>query len=65
MDVPLGYGLFVVAALTVALGYLVFAITGFGAALLTVPVLSHFFPWPFVLPLAVLLGIGAPLTRSI
>jgi uncharacterized membrane protein YfcA len=61
MDVPLGYGMFALAACTVAVGYLVFAITGFGAALLTVPVLSHFLPLPFVLPLAVLLDVGASL----
>jgi hypothetical protein len=65
MDVPFGYGLFAVAALTVAAGYLVFAITGFGAALLTVPVLSHFFPMLFVLPLAVLLDVGASLVVGI
>jgi uncharacterized membrane protein YfcA len=65
MDVPFGYGRFAVAALTVAVGYLVFAITGFGAALLTVPVLSHFFPLPFVLPLAVLLDVGASLVVGI
>ena len=64
MDVPFGPGLFAVVACTVAAGYLVFAITGFGAALLTVPVLSHFLPLPFVLPLAVLLDVGASLVMG-
>jgi uncharacterized membrane protein YfcA len=65
MDVPFSYTLFAVAALTVAIGYMVFAITGFGAALLTVPVLSHFLPLPFVLPLAVLLDVGASLVVGV
>jgi uncharacterized membrane protein YfcA len=59
MDLPFGVGLYVLAGFTVSVGYFIFAITGFGAALLTVPVLSHFLPLPFVLPLAVLLDVGA------
>jgi uncharacterized membrane protein YfcA len=65
MDVPFGYGLFALAAVTVSVGYFVFAITAFGAALLTVPMLSHFLPMPFVLPLAVLLDVGASLVVGI
>jgi len=65
MELPFGYGVYAVAAVTVAAGYLVFAITGFGAALLTVPVLSHFLPLPFVLPLAVLLDVGASLVVGV
>lgn len=65
MDLPFSYGSFAVAAITVAVGYLIFAITGFGAALLTVPVLSHFLPLPFVLPLAVLLDVGASLVVGV
>ena len=60
-ELPFGWGVFAVVALTVAVGYFIFAITGFGAALITVPVLSHFLPLPFVLPLAVLLDVGAAL----
>jgi len=41
----------------VAVGYVVFGISGFGASLLTVPILSHFYPVPFVLALAVLLDL--------
>ena len=65
MQLPFDYGLFALAAATVAAGYLVFAITGFGAALLTVPMLSHFLPLTFVLPLAVLLDVGASLVMGI
>jgi uncharacterized protein len=65
MELPFGYGLYAVLACTVALGYLIFAITGFGAALLTVPVLSHMLPLPFVLPLAVLLDVGASLVVGV
>ena len=65
MDIPFGYGVYALLALTVAIGYLIFAITGFGAALLTVPVLSHLLPLPFVLPLAVLLDVGASLVVGV
>jgi uncharacterized membrane protein YfcA len=65
MDFPFSFGLFAAVACTVTVGYLVFAITGFGAALLTVPVLSHVLPLPFVLPLAVLLDVGASLVVGI
>lgn len=64
-ELPFGYGLFALAAVIVAVGYLIFAITGFGAALLTVPVLSHFLPLTFVLPLAVLLDVGASLVVGV
>jgi uncharacterized membrane protein YfcA len=64
-DLPFGYGVYAVAAVTVAVGYFIFAITGFGAALLTVPMLSHFLPLPFVLPLAVLLDVGASIVVGI
>jgi uncharacterized membrane protein YfcA len=42
----------------VAFGYIVFGLTGFGASLLTVPVLSHFFPLPLVLALAAVLDLA-------
>jgi uncharacterized membrane protein YfcA len=48
-----------VAAVAVACGYFVFGMSGFGAALVTVPVISHLWPVQFVLPvLAVLDFIG-------
>lgn len=43
----------------IALCYVVFGITGFGASLMTVPVLSHFYPVPFVLALACILDLSS------
>jgi uncharacterized membrane protein YfcA len=64
-DLPFGYALYALLALTVTVGYLVFAITGFGAALITVPVMSHVLPLPFVLPLCVMLDVGASLVVGV
>jgi uncharacterized protein len=64
-ELPFGYGLFAILAVTVVAGYLVFAITGFGAPIVMVPVMSHFLPLPFVLPLAVLLDVGASLLMGL
>ena len=47
------------AALIVFTGYLVFGVTGFGASPITVPVLAHFLPLPFVLSLAAALDLGS------
>jgi uncharacterized membrane protein YfcA len=47
------------------LGYVLFGITGFGASILTVPLLSHFYPLPFVLAVAAILDIGSGLTLGI
>jgi len=46
----------------ITLGYVVFGITGYGASLFTIPVLSHFYPLPFVLAVAAILDIGSGLT---
>ena len=59
---PFGIAGYLFAAIVVAAGYLIFAITGFGAAMLTVPVLSHFLPLPFVLPMSVMLDVAAAFT---
>ncbi len=48
-----------VAALVVCCGYFVFGLSGFGAALLTVPVVSHLWPVQFVLPVLALLDFAA------
>jgi len=48
-----------IGSATVVFGYIVFGLTGFGASLLTVPVLSHFFPLPLVLALAAVLDLAA------
>jgi len=47
------------AALVVFVGYTVFGVTGFGASPITVPVLAHLLPLPFVLTLAAALDLGA------
>src|SRR5213595_3720519 len=46
-------------ALIVFAGYTVFSVTGFGASPITVPVLAHFLPLPFVLSLAAALDLGS------
>lgn len=43
----------------IAVCYIVFGITGFGASLMTVPILSHFYPVPFVLALACILDLSS------
>jgi len=60
-ELPFGPGIYALLAAIVTAGYFIFAITGFGAALITVPVMSHLLPLPFVLPVAVLLDVGASL----
>jgi uncharacterized membrane protein YfcA len=64
-ELPFGYLTFAFLAATVVAGYFIFAVTGFGAALITVPVLSHLLPLPFVLPLAVLLDVGSALVMGV
>lgn len=43
----------------IAVCYVVFGITGFGASLMTVPILSHLYPVPFVLALACILDLSS------
>jgi uncharacterized membrane protein YfcA len=61
MTVPFDLQTYVIAAAGVGAAYVIFGITAFGAALFTVPLLSHFFPLQFVLPMAVLLDVAAAL----
>ena len=49
----------------IATGYTLFGLTGFGASLITIPVLSHFYPLPFVLVLAGLLDLGSGLVLGV
>ena len=49
----------------VLFGYVVFGLTGFGASLFTVPVLSHFYPLPLVLALAALLDLAGAITVGV
>jgi len=61
MTIPFEFHTVAIAALTVGLAYIIFGISAFGAALFTVPVLSHFYPLDFVLPTCVLLDVSAAL----
>jgi uncharacterized membrane protein YfcA len=61
MPIPFDLQTFLIAAAVVAGAYVIFGITAFGAALFTVPVLSHFLPLDFVLPMCVLLDVSAAL----
>ena len=51
MSIPFDLPMFVIAAAVVAGAYVIFGISAFGAALFIVPVLSHFLPLDFVLPI--------------
>lgn len=53
--------LWVVAPLVVMFAYTVLGVTGFGSTLVTVPILAHFFPVTYLVPLMALLDLGASL----
>ena len=57
--------MFVIAAAVVGGAYVIFGILAFGAALFTVPILSHFLPLDFVLPMCVLLDVSAALALGV
>jgi uncharacterized membrane protein YfcA len=57
--VPVSIESLAIAAAIVACGYFVFGLSGFGAALVTVPVVSHLWPVQFVLPVLALLDFTA------
>src|SRR3954468_23025703 len=65
MSFPFELQTFVIAATVVAGAYVIFGISAFGAALFTVPILSHFFPLDFVLPMCVLLDVAASLALGV
>jgi len=52
------------AALILAATYAVFGLTGFGSTVLALPVLAHFMPLKFAVPLLMLLDLVAGLTLS-
>jgi uncharacterized membrane protein YfcA len=56
---------FVFAAAVMTAGYFIFGVSGFGAALLTVPFLSHVWPVQFVLPVTALLDVTAALVLGV
>lgn len=59
MTIPFDLPMFAIAAAVVFGAYVVFGISAFGATLFTVPILSHFLPLEFVLPMCVLLDVSA------
>ena len=59
MTIPFDPATFTIAAAVVFGAYVVFGISAFGAAMFTVPVLSHLLPLHFVLPMCVLLDVAA------
>ncbi len=58
-------GATLVGIAVVLFGYVVFGLTGFGASLFTVPVLSHFYPLPLVLALAALLDLAGAMSVGV
>ena len=49
--------LYVVAPLVIVLGYTIFGLSGFGSTVISVPILAHFLPVSFLVPLMVLLDV--------
>jgi hypothetical protein len=65
MTIPFDLPTFIVAAVVVFGAYVIFGISAFGAALFTVPILSHFMPLDLVLPMCVLLDVSAALSLGV
>jgi len=59
MNMPFDLTMYAIAAAVVFGAYVVFGISAFGASLFTVPILTHFMPLDFVLPMTVLLDVSA------
>ncbi len=53
--------LYVVAPLVIILGYTVFGLSGFGSTVISVPILAHFLPVSYLVPLMVLLDLASAL----
>jgi uncharacterized membrane protein YfcA len=51
--------LLVVAPVVVVVGYIVFGLTGFGATAITVPILAHFLPVTYLVPVVALIDVGS------
>ena len=65
MTIPFDLPTFVIAAAVFTGAYVIFGISAFGAALFTVPVLSHFLPLDFVLPMCALIDMAAALALGV
>ena len=64
MTIPFDLSTLFIAALAVCAAYTVFGITAFGAALVSVPVLTHFYALDFVLPMCTMLDVSAALAMG-
>lgn len=65
MTIPFDLPTFLIAAAVFVGAYVIFGITAFGAALFTVPILSHFLPLDFVLPMCALIDMSAALALGV
>jgi len=65
MTFPFDLPTFVIAAAVFTGAYVIFGISAFGAALFTVPVLTHFLPLDFVLPMCALIDMSAALALGV
>ena len=65
MTIPFDLPTFVIAAAVFTGAYVIFGISAFGAALFTVPILSHFLPLDFVLPMCALIDMAAALALGV
>lgn len=59
-----GLEILLLAALITAASYCVFGLTGFGSTVLALPLLAHFLPLKFAVPLLLLLDLAASLALS-
>jgi len=65
MTLPFDLTTYALAAVVVFGAYVIFGISAFGASLFTVPILSHFMPLNYVLPMCVLLDVSAALSLGV
>lgn len=54
----------VVAPIAVLAAYIIFAISGFGSTLIAIPLLAHFFPLKFAVPVVVILDAAASFSQG-
>ena len=51
--------LLLVAPIVIVVGYTVFGLSGFGSTMVSVPILAHFLPVTFLVPMMVLLDLAS------
>jgi uncharacterized membrane protein YfcA len=65
LPAELSWPLLAVIALTVPLAYLMFGAIGFGSSILSVPIIAHFLPLTFVVPMITAVDCGAITTATL